>query len=73
MLHGREQKRSAVAEEELLEQRAAKKANQAAAEQEGALVDAAKLSFGRVVLGTGAPLSASLQQHLWRAAAISVS
>ncbi len=49
--HGREQKRSAGSEEEQAEQRAAKKAKQAAAED--ALVDDAKLSFGRVELGTG--------------------
>ncbi|KAK9904732.1 hypothetical protein WJX75_001541 [Coccomyxa subellipsoidea] len=59
----REQKRSAVAEEELLEQRAAKKANQAAAEQEGALVDAAKLSFGRVVLGTEGGRRGAQKKH----------
>lgn len=50
---GSEQKRTAQSEDELPEQRAATKARPAPADEEGALVESAKLSFGRVELGTG--------------------
>lgn len=50
---GSEQKRTAPSEDEVPEQRASKKARPAPADEEGALVESANLSFGRVDLGTG--------------------
>ncbi|CAL8464268.1 g3803 [Coccomyxa elongata] len=59
----REQKRTAHSEDELPEQRAAKKARPAPADEEGALVESAKLSFGRVELGTDGPRRGPQKKH----------
>lgn len=53
-LASREHKRSAPSgDETAAEQHADKKPRKAAADEEGALVESAKLSFGRVELGAG--------------------
>ncbi len=65
---GSEQKRTAASEDELPEQRAAKRVRPAPAVEEGALVESSKLSFGRVDLGSGACFFPGMQspaQVLW--------